>query len=56
MIEMRVGKPIHFPSMDEKGRERREARQKYADTVMSYIAGLLPEEYRGVYAKTAIMP
>jgi hypothetical protein len=30
------------------------ARQKNADIVMSYLAGLLPEEYRGVYAESAI--
>jgi 1-acyl-sn-glycerol-3-phosphate acyltransferase len=53
-LEMRVGKPIYFPLMNEKGAERRETRQKNADLVMCHIAGLLPEEYHGVYAGQAI--
>ncbi len=53
-IEMRIGKPIHFPPMTEKGAARREARQRNADLVMRYIAGLLPAEYHGVYAGQAI--
>ena len=53
-LEMRIGKPIYFPPMNEKGSERREARQKNADLVMRYIAGLLPEEYHGVYTGQAI--
>lgn len=55
-LEVRIGKPIHFPPMTEKGAARREARQRYADLVMSHIAGLLPPEYRGVYADSAILP
>lgn len=53
-LEMRIGKPIHFAQMNEKGAERRDARQKNADLVMRYIAGLLPEEYHGVYAGQAL--
>jgi 1-acyl-sn-glycerol-3-phosphate acyltransferase len=53
-LEMRIGKPIFFPPITEKGAERRQARQKNADMVMRYIAGLLPEEYHGVYAGQAI--
>lgn len=53
-LEMRIGKPIYFPPMNEKGAERREARQKNADLIMRHIAGLLPEEYHGVYAGQAI--
>jgi 1-acyl-sn-glycerol-3-phosphate acyltransferase len=53
-LEMRIGKPIFFPPITEKGAERRQARQKNADLVMRYIAGLLPEEYHGVYAGQAI--
>lgn len=55
-LEMRIGKPIHFSAVNEKGLERREARQRNADLVMRYIAGLLPEEYHGVYAGQAILP
>ena len=53
-IEMRIGRPIFFPPITEKGAERREARQKNADLVMHHIAGLLPAEYHGVYAGQAI--
>ena len=55
-LEMRIGKPIHFPAMIQKGAQRREARQHNADLVMRHIAGLLPEEYHGVYAGQAISP
>lgn len=53
-LEMRIGKPIHFPNVTQKGSERRELRQHNADLVMRHIAGLLPEEYHGVYAGQAI--
>ena len=53
-LEMRIGKPIHFPAMIQKGAQRRAARQHNADLVMRHIAGLLPEEYHGVYAGQAI--
>ena len=43
-------------AITEKGAARREARQRNADLVMQYVAGLLPEEYRGVYADSAIIP
>lgn len=56
LLEIRIGKPIHFPPMTEKGAARHAARQHYADLVMSHIAGLLPPEYRGVYAGSVIIP
>lgn len=55
-LEMHIGKPIHFPSVTQKGTERREMRQHNADLVMRHIAGLLPKEYHGVYAGQAIPP
>jgi 1-acyl-sn-glycerol-3-phosphate acyltransferase len=55
-LEMRIGKPIQLPPVEGKGAERRESRQRNADLVMSHIAGLLPENYRGVYAESAIFP
>ncbi len=55
-LEMRIGKPVHLPEITAKGTERHEARQRNADLVMSHLAGLLPEEYRGVYAESAISP
>lgn len=55
-LEMRIGKPIIFPSITETSITRKESRQKKADYVMRIIAGLLPEEYHGVYARQAIAP
>lgn len=55
-IEIRIGKPIQLPLPPEDSAARRAARQPIADLVMAHIAGLLPEEYRGVYADTAILP
>lgn len=56
VLEMRIGKPIQLPPVQGKGAERRAARQNNADLVMRTIAGLLPDEYRGVYADTPIFP
>jgi 1-acyl-sn-glycerol-3-phosphate acyltransferase len=53
-LEMRIGKSITLPPITAKGSEKHEARQRNADLVMSHLAGLLPEEYRGVYAESAI--
>jgi len=55
-LEMRIGLPITLPAITEKGSARREARQRNADLVMQHLAGLLPEDYRGVYADSAIIP
>ncbi len=55
-LEMRIGKSISLPEITAKGTERHEARQRNADLVMSHLAGLLPEEYRGVYAESAVLP
>ena len=54
-LEMHIGKPITLPPIEVKGVDKHEARQNNADLVMSYLAGLLPEEYRGVYAGSAIL-
>jgi 1-acyl-sn-glycerol-3-phosphate acyltransferase len=54
LLEMRIGKPLSLPPIEEKGAARHEARQRNADLVMRHIAGLLPEEYRGEYAKSFI--
>lgn len=56
LLEMRIGKPVTLPPIEGRGEERRAARQRNADLVMQYIAGLLPPEYRGVYADSAIYP
>jgi 1-acyl-sn-glycerol-3-phosphate acyltransferase len=55
-LEMRIGKPIHLPAVEGKGETRRASRQRNADLVMRYMAGLLPEDYRGVYSDSAIFP
>ncbi len=55
-LELRIGKSIALPEITAKGTERHEARQRNTDLVMNYLAGLLPEEYRGVYAESAILP
>ncbi len=54
VLEMRIGKPIILPEIEVKGTQRHEMRQRNADIVMSHLAGLLPEEYRGVYAGSAV--
>lgn len=54
-LEMRIGKPISLPPVTTKGKAKHDARQQNADLVMSYLAGLLPKEYRGVYAGSAIV-
>jgi 1-acyl-sn-glycerol-3-phosphate acyltransferase len=56
VLEIRIGKPIILPEITARGNEKHEARQNNADLVMRYLAGLLPEEYRGVYAGSAIFP
>lgn len=55
-LEMRIGKPITLPPITVEGTDKHAARQQNADLVMSYLAGLLPEEYRGAYAGSAIFP
>jgi 1-acyl-sn-glycerol-3-phosphate acyltransferase len=42
-----VGQPFFLP---ENGRVRGQLLREYTDLVMHRIAGLLPEEYRGVYS------
>ncbi len=54
-LELRIGKAITLPEITAKGTEKHEARQRNADLVMNILAGLLPEEYRGVYARSAIL-
>jgi 1-acyl-sn-glycerol-3-phosphate acyltransferase len=55
-LEIRIGRPITLPPITARGSERHKLRQNNADLVMSYLAGLLPEEYRGVYAGSVIFP
>ena len=55
-LEMRIGKPLHLPPLEGIGEARRASRQHNADLVMRTLAGMLPEDYRGVYADGAILP
>jgi 1-acyl-sn-glycerol-3-phosphate acyltransferase len=55
-LEMKIGKPIVLPENTAKGKERHEVRQANSDLVMRHLAGLLPKEYRGVYADSVILP
>jgi 1-acyl-sn-glycerol-3-phosphate acyltransferase len=55
-LEMHIGKPILIPAAEGKGEARHASRQRNADLVMRHIAGLVPEEYRGVYKDNAIFP
>jgi 1-acyl-sn-glycerol-3-phosphate acyltransferase len=55
-LEMRIGKAMTLPPITASGIDRHAARQRNADLVMSHLAGLLPEEYRGEYAGSAIFP
>ena len=55
-LEMHIGKPIHLPPVEGKGVERRLSRQQNADLVMRYLAGYLPDTYRGFYAESVIFP
>jgi 1-acyl-sn-glycerol-3-phosphate acyltransferase len=55
-LELRIGKAINLPPVEGKGAARRASRQRNADLVMRIVAGMLPEEYRGVYAGRAILP
>jgi 1-acyl-sn-glycerol-3-phosphate acyltransferase len=55
-LDLRIGKPITLPEITARGSEKQEARQRNVDLVMNTLAGLLPEEYRGVYARSAILP
>jgi 1-acyl-sn-glycerol-3-phosphate acyltransferase len=55
LVEMHIGRPIHLPEITSRGIQKQEARQANADLVMNHLAGLLPEEYRGVYADSAIL-
>jgi 1-acyl-sn-glycerol-3-phosphate acyltransferase len=54
-LEMRIGKLLSLPPITAKGSDKQAARQRNADLVMSYLAGLLPEEYRGAYAESVIL-
>jgi len=55
-LEIRIGKPFRLPKITGSGAERRAGRQRNADLVLQHVAGLLPPEYRGFYADTAILP
>lgn len=49
-VTMRIGEPFRLLKSESNGLDRKAIRQQNADLVMTKIAELLPEEYRGVYA------
>lgn len=49
-IEMKIGQPLSFEAIQERGESKRQKRQANADQIMYRIAELLPSEYRGEYA------
>ena len=49
-IEMKIGPPLSFEAIQERGESKRQKRQANADQIMYRIAELLPSEYRGEYA------
>ena len=50
LIEMRIGRPLVFSSVENLEISRRETRQQNTDAVMTQIAALLPPDYRGYYS------
>ena len=44
-VHLRFGPPIHLPA----GRARSEELERYTEEIMTTLASMLPEEYRGVY-------
>lgn len=55
-VTMRIGTPFRLPRSYSKEMDRKAIRQKNVDLVMTKIAELLPEEYRGVYADSVSNP
>jgi 1-acyl-sn-glycerol-3-phosphate acyltransferase len=49
-LEMHIGEPLLFPPITAKGVEKHRLLQRNTDQIMLAIAGLLPPDYRGVYA------
>jgi 1-acyl-sn-glycerol-3-phosphate acyltransferase len=47
-ITVNIGQPFYVPSAD--GGLTKDERYQLANSIMEHIAGLLPAEYRGVYA------
>jgi 1-acyl-sn-glycerol-3-phosphate acyltransferase len=50
-LEMHIGPAVVFPALLDSRLPRSQVRQKRADQVMACMAALLPEDYRGVYAR-----
>jgi 1-acyl-sn-glycerol-3-phosphate acyltransferase len=52
-VRVVVGEPFRLP---ENGRVRSQKLAEYTDLIMHRIAELLPEEYRGLYARSGAAP
>jgi 1-acyl-sn-glycerol-3-phosphate acyltransferase len=55
-VTMRIGAPFRLLKSESKDLDRKAIRQQNVDLVMTKIAELLPEEYRGVYAHMVSNP
>lgn len=53
-FHIRVGKPFRLDAKGEKVNGK--IRQEMVDEIMQQIAILMPEQYRGFYAKSALLP
>lgn len=49
-LTLTIGQPFALPRVELKGSHRRERLEAATETMMSRIAELLPQEYRGVYS------
>ena len=50
-MEIRVGRSLLLPPLEDRGERRRQLQQAQVDEIMLSIAELLPPEYRGVYGE-----
>jgi 1-acyl-sn-glycerol-3-phosphate acyltransferase len=50
-LQMFVGEPFRVLPIQGRGEERRNMRQQNTDYMMSKLAAMLPESYRGVYSQ-----
>ncbi len=53
-LELHIGPPLTLPVIEAKGTERKEALQQNVDLIMTHIAALLPEAYRGCYGGSEV--
>jgi len=52
-LRLTVGRPLDLPPVDTRAPNRRQALRFNTDIIMYAIAGLMPENYRGVYGTSS---